>query len=221
MRIQRRLASVTAVSAVTLFGLTGCGGDLGPELHPGTAATVGDSSISISTVDDKSEQLCRFGVETGQLEGAVPMASVRSSYVQAYVDHQLAEQYVEHIDAQDDPALTEQVKEARSGLAAQLEQVPSALRPIFEDMASMSSYIEIVQSIGGEDYEKWAAGVDVQRDPRFPALDDQGRVTTANQLSVPVSDLARAAVSAESQQEYDAYLASLPQSQKCGTPPDA
>src|SRR3546814_10853212 len=68
------------------------------------------------------------------------MASVRSSYVQAYVDHQLAEQYVEHIDAQDDPALTEQVKEARSGLAAQLEQVPSALRPIFEDMASMSSY---------------------------------------------------------------------------------
>src|SRR3546814_12505070 len=55
-----------------------------------------------------------------------------------------------------------------------LEQVPSALRPIFEDMASMSSYIEIVQSIGGEDYEKWAAGVDVQRDPRFPALDDQG-----------------------------------------------
>src|SRR3546814_7279747 len=85
VRIQRRLASVTAVSAVTLFGLTGCGGDLGPELHPGTAATVGDSSISISTVDDKSEQLCRFGVETGQLEGAVPMASVRSSYVQAYV----------------------------------------------------------------------------------------------------------------------------------------
>src|SRR3546814_5825661 len=78
VRIQRRLASVTAVSAVTLFGLTGCGGDLGPELHPGTAATVGDSSISISTVDDKSEQLCRFGVETGQLEGAVPMASVRS-----------------------------------------------------------------------------------------------------------------------------------------------
>src|SRR3546814_17548106 len=90
------------------------------------------------------------------------MASVRSSYVQAYVDHQLAEQYVEHIDAQDDPALTEQVKEARSGLAAQLEQVPSALRPIFEDLASMSSYIEIVQSIGGEDYEEWAAGVDVQ-----------------------------------------------------------
>src|SRR3546814_17290463 len=85
----------------------------------------------------------------------------------------------------------------------------------------MSSYIEIVQSIGGEDYEKWAAGVDVQRDPRFPALDDQGRVTTANQLSVPVSDLARAAVSAESQQEFAAYLASLPQSPKGGTQPDA
>src|SRR3546814_15979103 len=118
------------------------------------------------------------------------MASVRSSYVQAYVDHQLAEQYVEHIDAEDDPALTEQVKEARSGLAAQLEQVPSVLRPIFEDMASMSSYIEIVQNIGGEDYAKGAAGVDVQRDQRFPALEDQGRVTKDDETPVPVNDLA-------------------------------
>src|SRR3546814_12481913 len=125
-----------------------------------------------------------------------PYPTLFRSYVQAYVDHQLAEQYVEHIDAQDDPALTEQVKEARSGLAAPLAQVPSALRPIFEDMASMSSYIEIVQSIGGEDYEKWADGVDVPRDPRFTALDDQVRVTTANKRPVQVSDLDRAPVPA-------------------------
>jgi hypothetical protein len=218
---QRRLTSVAAVTVAALLGLSGCGGDLGPDLHPGTAAVVGDMKISLDTVDTKAKELCRFGVESGQLESAVPMASVRSSYLQTVIDHELAQQFVEHIGAADDPALTEQVRAARAETETQVASLDPGLRAIFEEMSAKTAYISIVSGLGGDDYAAFVKEADVVRDPRFPALDAEGAVVSTGDLSVPVSDLARSSVQAETQEEYDAYLAALPASQKCGTSPDA
>jgi hypothetical protein len=214
--LHRRVATAAALAVTGLLGLSGCGSDLGPELHPGVAAIVGDETISIDQVDEKAVELCDFGVASGQVTGGLAMGSLRANYLQTVIDHELAREFLEEKGALEDPGVRQQLRVAKQQVAAQAERVEPEVRDIFVELGTMSSYISTVQQLAGEEFAAFVQEAEVIRDPRFPEQAAPGQAAGSNALSVPVSDLARAAADPRTQEEYDAYVASLPASQKCG-----
>lgn len=237
MRTRLRLcAAVLAVGLVPT--LAGCGSDLGPDLHPGDAAAVGDERITIDEVDQAAEDVCyALEPQLAQVGEVWPMARVRA----IALDSLLVDDVLSHRFARDeDIDLGRAYNDQRRALAEQLAGqgfggkrlevavefsernlyhqyvVAEAARRELGDAADPTALIQR----GEEIFTAWKDDYDYEVDPRFGSLDAQGSVFRPGDpgLSVAVSEQARKAAGGDSGDDYEDYIADLPESQRCGEP---
>lgn len=221
-----RIAKMSALVAGAALALSGCG------LHPGSAAVVGETTITGAEVDDAAAALCSANITGAKAQGqpAPDLASrgARQAALQLLVDTEISHQF----------GAEQGVDPARSQVSAALEQnrqtldlLPESRKPAFEGL--LRSYAEgqlMLIAIGRDSLSdataddnaalsegtklrnKWATSVDVEVDPRYGSY-EQGTLTPASgSLSVPVSPRAAAGANAD---PAATWVAALPLSQKC------
>ena len=227
-----RIRLAVALSAVSMLALSGCGSDLGPDVHPGAAAVVGGHEISIDQVDARAKEFCDFNLENLRAQKLeVPMALARSAAIEDLATVQVAEQYADAHDLDVSEAkaimLPELRKQAEAALNPQGSGVPPASEEAVDEYVDMNlkptaSVIYLAAGMhtglpagqkaldrGRSVVQAWGQELEISTDPRFTG--DSG------QLSVAVSDLTAEALKfANGKSDGKAYLASLPDSQKCG-----
>jgi hypothetical protein len=226
-------AALATVAA--LGGLSACGTELSPDVHPGRAAVIEDGDdVTFDQVDELAGRLCTWQEPVLKQNKVVwPMAYVRSIAVDTLVvdqlvrrfgedrgyDTQVAETYakdraVEQLtdpndtSAKPDPNALEYVTYVE--LQRTIEKAAGA-----QELGSTASEDE-AQTKGAELFRDFRKDVDVDIDPRFGTIDPVTFAFTApvGSLSVPVGDtLADAADAGAFDQEY---AGSLPPAQRCG-----
>jgi hypothetical protein len=232
--VRTRLAA-PLVALTTLVGLAGCGSDLGPDLHPGSAAVVGDEEVGFDQVDDYADALCAWQEPVNKQSGAVwPMSYVRAVAVDSIVDDLLTRQFAEEKGYDPASGYKEAVASIKSGVEG--EKLPAETsRTVIEfrtrevyhqaimvtaglaDLAGQGKTASQADALqhGEELFAAWRSSVDVSLDPRFGSVEGQNLdyAPPAKPLSVTVSDLAKRAEAGQNDKEY---AESLPPSQRCG-----
>jgi hypothetical protein len=231
--VRTRLAA-PLVALTTLIGLSGCGSDLGPDIHPGSAAVVGEEKVTLDEVDDGAQELCHLiepQLEAGQL--VWPMAKLRSVILDSIVLDILTRKFAEERDLEPAEGYKQAITESKqrntqgglkgrdAALALQLDT-----RAAYHQAITLSAGLEGGQAVSQEqvqaalqqgeaEFEEWRKDVEVVTDPRFGTVAQaQGWPYTAPKdvLSVAFSDTAKKGAAAEDA----AYAESLPASQRCG-----
>ena len=232
--MRTRLAAPLA-ALTFLIGLTGCGSDLGPDLHPGRAAVVGDEAVSFDEVDDFADALCAWQEPSMETDGLVwPMSYVKAVAVDSIVDDLLTHQFAEEKNLEPASGYKQAVAQIKKDVAA--AGLPAKVGPtvisfrgreVYHQAIMVSAGLSDLASQGktgdqqtalarGEEiFADWRTSADFSLDPRFgtvtgPALD---YAPPADSLSVSVSDLAKRAAAGQNDKEY---VESLPASQRCG-----
>lgn len=232
--MRTRLAALIGVAALTC--LAGCGSDLGPDIHPGSAAVVGEEKVTFDEVDDAAEDLCHLfepQLEANQITW--PMAKVRSFILDSLVLDILTHQFAEERDLEPAEGYKQAIAQSRqrnaegglkgrdAALALELDTRSAYHQAItlsagFEATGGQAGSQEEIQAAAQQGevlFEEWRKGVDVVRDPRFGTIaQEPGLPYTATKdvLSVAVSGPAKKAAGAED----STYAESLPPSQRCG-----
>ena len=214
-----------AVLALAALALTGCGA-----IRPGTAAEVGDETISLARVDEVSTDFCA-AVEP-QLEGqaeTIPHGYFRGGIAGTLalrsVADQIADEYGVTADSEE---YLQSLSELRQGVAA----VPEDLRDSVIEVESAPAYVEAVQAavgevvLGGvgehedfvaagtEEFDAWIAENGVEFDPSLNTVIKDGTISTADQsLSFAVSEKAKAGLAEEPNAVASRQLTD---SQRCG-----
>ncbi|MDT0202295.1 hypothetical protein [Nocardioides sp. AE5] len=214
MSIHRRAMTATALAAAALLTFAGCASQDEGQVRPGVAATVGETEFSIAEVDERAPDLCDYAVATGEVQEAIPMGSLRISYLQLLIDEELARAYVAEQGRQSDPTLRQMLAANEENARQSLEQVPPAAREVYLELVERTGYIGTVQQLGGAEYAEWAEEQEVVVDPRFMAVQIPGSIQAAD-LSVAVSTPALLRNDNQDPEKFHAYLDSLPDSQKC------
>lgn len=210
-----RRPTVALAAPLLLLGLAvnGCG-VADTQGAPGSAARVGDETITVAEVDDLTDDLCSLSAEREELsegvqargaarrnllEGLVVQAAVRQ--VLDDTGTELGSDYQAALDVSRDQAAQLGLDEEQSG--------------IYSDINGIGAYITAgVTALGGEDpLLDWFKTNDVTINPVFGLRvgDDGLLVDTGTGTSVPVSDVARASQDAGAE-----YLEALPDEQTCG-----
>lgn len=221
------------LTATALVALSGCGSDLGPELHPGQAAVVEGESVTFEQVDDFTDDYCAlFSTVLQQRGEVVPLGQIRTFVVSSFVEDELLHRFAEEEGLEPGPGLREQV----AGLEEQAAQLGIAEKhlPVFLELGRREAYAQAIKVAAGAEalesagvevtpeaalergskiYEEWRKGRDVSVDPRFGVM-GEGLTSMSGQpgLSVPVSELAR---NADLGAPDPAYVEGLPASQTC------
>jgi hypothetical protein len=231
--VRTRLAALIGVVALT--SLAGCGSDLGPDIHPGSAAKVGDVDVSLAEVDDFADSLCAWQEPTMEQDGlAWPMAYVKAVAMDNIVDDLLTRQFAAEKGLE--PAagykqalasVKSDVKRARLSKTVGDTVIAFRGREIyhqavmisagFADLAGSGKTSDEAGALqrGEEVFALWRKAADVSVDPRFGTVagDTLEYAAPGESLSVRVSDLAKRAAAAKADKTY---VASLPASQRCG-----
>lgn len=215
--------SAAAVAASTV--LVGCG------THPGSAAVVGDASISTGEVDDAARALCAANNAGAEQPTELPARAARQAALQFLVDGELSRQFAEDLGVSPDPSeLSQTLAQNAEGIAA----LPAGVREDFETLLAGFQEAELAlteigrQSLaeqgqaapapeqaraeGARLRTEWAADVEVDVDPRFGEYADGQLDPVSGSLSIPVSDTARAGAQLDPGTDW---VAGLPASQKC------
>jgi hypothetical protein len=224
------------VISVALTSLAGCGSDLGPDIHPSSAAVVGEEKVSIDEVDDDAQDLCHLlEPQLRANQTTWSMAKVRSfildSLVLDILTHRFAEERgLEPAEGYKQAITQSRQRNAEGGLKGRDAATALELdtRSAYHQAITLSAGIEAAggkpasqeefqaaSQQGEAIFEEWRKGVDVVKDPRFGTVaQEQGLPYTASKdvLSVAVSDAAKKAAGPEDA----AYAESLPASQRCG-----
>lgn len=198
-------------TAVALAGLAGCGTDLAPQVHPGAAAVVGDTTISLEEVDELALELCQLQVASLQQAGqAEPLAFYRALAVENLARYEVARQYAEEHDLEPVGQLEEQL----GMLEQQMVQanVPPEDREVILDFERRQLYRDAVLAATGDspqvamdDFEGFAERLDTTLDPRFGSVDLRtGEYAAPDGLAVRLEEVDRA------------QAGDLPSSQRCG-----
>jgi hypothetical protein len=221
--------------SVALLAFTGCGSDLGADVHLGEAAAIGDRSVTLEEVDEFAEDYCSlFGPVLEERGEKVPMGQVRTFAVSSIVEDELMEQFAEENGFEP----TADYRRLVRTLDARAEElgIPERDRPTYVELTRRDAYAQTIRHLAGAEaleaegvavtdqgavergqelYRAWREErSDVSIDPRFGTLDENLTYVPSSQgLSVPVSDLARSGSAA---QPDKAYLDGLPASQTCG-----
>jgi hypothetical protein len=235
--VRTRLASaLTGVAALTLsLGLAGCGSDLGPDLHPGRAAVVGDEDVSFDEVDDFAESLCAWQEPSMQVDGlAWPMSYVKAVAVDSIVDDLLTHQFAEEKHFEPAAGYKEALAQIRTDVAA--AKLPAEVGPTVIAFRGREVYHQAIMVTAGltdlagqgktadqqgalergeEIFADWRDDADVSLDPRYGTVSGAALdyAPPADSLSVSVSDRAKRAAAGQDDKEY---VESLPASQRCG-----
>lgn len=236
-RVTRLL--VPTVTGMVLLGLAGCGGGVtGAATEPGAAARIGEVEISQSTVDRTADAICADLEEQFVEQGAaVTMGQVRQYALSLLAARAQAEQVAEEFGAQAGPEVTADL----NGWKQRADRVPDDLVEEFATAMNTEALLtslltqageaslaaegvrrpaeeEVVQR-GSELFAQWAEEADVEVDPRYGVDLVDGNLQPAETgVSVPVSAAAlRAWAEVNDPEAVDPdYVASLPESQRCG-----
>jgi hypothetical protein len=230
-----RLVRLSGCAAVAVLGLTACGTDL----NPGTAATVGDESISEGTVDDLVSAACAYteAMREEQGSGTEPTQSVAN--LRTSITRQLIQSEVTQAATQE---LGLTVNESTVSAIASGSEFPEAVDPdqgellqdFFEDQSRTLLGQAVVgahlrdesitvgdESLGQEDVDasrrylaNYADELGVEVNPAYGTWEDGDLVIASGSLSEPVSDAAKAAFTGLTGQGAD--ISGLPESQVCG-----
>jgi hypothetical protein len=218
----RSRAVLAALALTTTAPLTACSG--GPEIHPGDAAVVGGSAISLERVDAFAKDLCALQKPALAQQGAVlPMALLRSEAVEVLVVDELLPAFAEEAGI-DLPAVRRGV---RDEVAKAVEGVPADIVDEAEARLHLEgARVTVLELIGQEGatsqeqataqgaaiFNAWREEQDVTIDPRFGAVDlDQLAWSGGNgSLSVGPDD--------QLEPLDQKAAAKLPADQRCGAP---
>jgi hypothetical protein len=225
--VARSRTVLAAVVAAAGFALSAC------SAHPGSAAVVGDESISDSRVDDVASALCAAQGSGGQ-SGGQDLASrgARQGALDVLINSALSRQYGASQGVQPDQ---EQVSAALAANAQNISGLPAEHRQDFED--TLREYAEgqlMLIDIGRRELAKagtknateqqavsegtklrnaWAAkNADVTVDPRFGEYSKNALLPKSGSLSVAAS---KSATDGGSPDPSPGWIAALPASQKC------
>lgn len=224
IRFGRPLIAAASVAVL----LSGCG-----SASPGTAATVGDETITVDQVDNAAEAVCR-SVERELRSGSqvVAMSQMKQYALSLLAAAAEARQIADEYDVDPGPA----VERASSQWQAQAQTLPEDLRDDYVAIMSAETMVnEVISEAGraaldaegvdgatvedaaqrGSDiFSTWPDSNGVEVDPRYGLELVDGRLQQVDtSLSVPVSEAALAGVAPDPE---PAYVSSLPQNQRCG-----
>jgi len=224
--VARSRTVLAAVAAAAGLALSAC------SAHPGSAAVVGDESISDSRVDDVASALC--AAQGGGQSGGQDLASrgARQGALDVLINSALSRQYGASQGVQPDQ---EQVSAALAANAQNISGLPAEHRQDFKD--TLREYAEgqlMLIDIGRRELAKagtknateqqavsegtklrnaWAAkNADVTVDPRFGEYSKNALLPKSGSLSVAAS---QSATDGDSPDPSPGWIASLPASQKC------
>lgn len=236
-RLLRGASGLVAVTVLT----AGCS-VAGTGFRPGTAAEVNGSELDATVVDDYADSFCTV-VETGAFgELAVPRSELRQGVAGNLVLKLAAEQFAEEYGVEPGSPY----RRVRTQVAQQAAALPSGATEALVEVQSAESYVnEVVLAAGREALldegrtspspgeaaargaEMFAAWLDEQQIEIDPSLgieitDGAGWAPVDNATSVAASSTALLSsgspvdAAGAPDPEYTAYVASLPQSQRCG-----
>ncbi|WP_122816545.1 hypothetical protein [Nocardioides pantholopis] len=229
---RRPLTSLLAC-AVGVAALAGCGA-AGVELHPGAAAVVGDRTVSLADVDERTDELCAVLVtapQVAQQPADYPLGVLRTAVQRGLALDLMADQLAEEYDVDVSVELeagTESVRAAYPN--AEPDQLEAAL-PAFVGDGHLDLVLVAIgeQDLGaGTDQEAarargyelgraWAEENGLESSPAFEqlTLGEDAVEAARDELSVPASDWARRAAAPENAGEAAAATADLPADQRC------
>jgi SurA N-terminal domain len=224
--VARSRTVLAAVAAAVGLALSAC------SAHPGSAAVVGDESISDSRVDDVASALC--AAQSGGQSGEQDLASrgARQGALDVLINSALSRQYGASQGVQPDQ---EQVSAALAANAQNISGLPAEHRQDFKD--TLREYAEgqlMLIEVGRRELAKagtrnateqqavsegtklrnaWAArNAEVTVDPRFGEYSKNALLPKSGSLSVAAS---QSATDGGSPDPSPGWIASLPASQKC------
>jgi hypothetical protein len=219
--------------ALTGLVLSGCGASTG--LHPGSAAVVGDESLSMSKIDDTTERYCEaYTPQITQANQRVPMRLLRQFVAASLSQRLLGEQLAAQYDVQPTSQYAQQVTKVSQPFAAAAPE----LRDAVVDVEAGNPYLQTVQVAIGEKLlteagqsapstkaalqrgqvatEDWLKTHSISVDPVFGLAVDGGQFKASpDSTSYPLSTLASQGAVTSGQPD-PAYLAALPASAVCG-----
>lgn len=230
----RRPMALIGLAAAGLV-LSGCGSSLG--IHPGSAAVIGDETLSMSKIDTTSTLFCTVYVEQAQSSqqqqsGPLPMGSFRSFAAASLSKRLLGEQLADQYDVTPAPGYQQAVSQYEQALASS----PADERDAAIEVAGADAYLENVQVAIGQKLtgntgqtnadlkaalergkvatQDWLNDHDAFIDPVFGiAVDDGAFSPQPDQTSYPLSSLA--SQGAQTPPDSD-FVSSLPAAQRCG-----
>lgn len=227
MSTRPRLAGAGLAVAAALL-LSGCTG-----LEFGAAAQVGDETITLSTVDEATADLCTaFRAEFESNGQLVPKSYLRSGVVQILTAGTIAEDVADEYGVDEVPAHDAQVASLETSAAS----VPESARESYVEILSTESYVTGVAELAGRQalidegtaspsseeslqrgqllLTEWADSHDVEFDPRYGVTMEDGAVVDADTgLSLAVGEVAKAGQATEPD---PAYAQGLPENHRCG-----
>jgi hypothetical protein len=236
---QRRAPVVAAAVALSGLVLSGCG-SLG--IHPGAAATVGDRTVSMSTIDDTTTSFCKAYVAQSQTSqqgqsGPIPMGAFRSYVASSLAKRLLGQELVDEYSVQPASSYQAAVAQYQQALAtAPADQLAAVIKVAAADAYLQNVQVAIGQQLTGNTgqttadtkaqlqrgevaTQDWLNDHSVDIDPVFGISVDGGKFTTGQraQTSYAVSALARGGVEAGTSQQGPpaSYTSALPASQLC------
>lgn len=202
----RRTPLLVAVPAA-LLALSACGSDNAP--HPGVAAEIDGTSLSLSSLDDLVDAVCIATANAPQ--GQATTRGIAAAHeIGAWVTSQAFIQYAAQHGLPGD-RITQDLSGV-PGLDQMTADQRAALQSLIDDEAQATAINKLA---GGLKLDP--ADFDIVINPRFDTgVTSGGLVTTDRQLSVAVSS---EALAGQAEQPTVAQLAALPESQLCGRRP--
>jgi uncharacterized lipoprotein YajG len=221
----RKSTTKLVLAVAATLALSGCGA-----MHPGAAAVVDSTTISMSQVDALARGVCsasKSQTSTGQM----PSRNARQVAVQILVDSELSRQFGEKRGITPNPSM---VSAAEAQFAQSIDALPPSQREDFRQAVRESAEGQLTvveagrrsleaqgaQNIsqnqalaeGSRLRQQYEQGIQVEVDPRYGAWTKGNLQPGGAELSVPVSTQARAGDNAK---PPASWVAQLPASQKC------
>jgi peptidyl-prolyl cis-trans isomerase SurA len=202
------LAGIAGVAVLASGCSTVIGAD-GPQ--PGVAAKVGDAELSVSDADDITDAVCAAQEQNPQAQATTRLLAeqgIIAQWVTAQAARELADDQGISVDAQ--PFDRSQIPG--------FDKLSDDEQDVVGAYADDISYLQAVGSKLKSDKDGLdLSGVDVTINPRYDiSVEDDRLKDVSNDLSAAVSD---ESVAGSAKQPTTDQLASLPDSQVCGTKP--
>lgn len=225
-----RRSLVPLAAAVLTAGavLSGCG-VAGSEWHPGAAAQIDGTTISVSRVNTVASDYCTAIEDqlTAQQQ-VVPMRYLRQGVAGQLALLEAAKQFADEKGVEPGTAYQQKVADLQKATA----KLPEDQQQAVIEMESAGTYISgVITAVGeqqlgsgtapqkaaqagGQEFSAWLDDQDISIDPQFGVeIEDGQAVRTDTGVSYALSDAAKAA---EASQPDPSYAAQLPDSQRCG-----
>lgn len=226
--INPRLLPALAVSLSALL-LSGCAGSA----SPGVAARIGDETISASRVDTATSHMCTALAD--QFTGAgtiVPLGVIRQGVVQLLAIGSQAEQIAADYGVSPSTNYERDVAERTRAASVMPEEVRADYIEVMSAQALATDVLEQVgraklvaegfaeptvdqvTQAGADVFKVWPDSNGLEVDPKYGVeLTDGQLVQKDTNLSIAISDEAKAGLAAEPEA---GYTNSLPSNQRCG-----